>query len=164
MGVSGSGKTTVAAILRRRLNWPFQEGDALHPAANLLKMRAGDALTDEDRSPWLEHVADWVEARIDAGENGLITCSALKRSYRDVINRRGYGVTFVYLKGSYAEIRGRLAVREGHFMPAQLLESQFADLEPPGPDEPAIEVDIGPPPGVVAQEIIDRLRLVGSDC
>lgn len=163
MGVSGSGKTTVAAILRRRLNWPSQEGDALHPAANLLKMRAGDALTDVDRAPWLEHVADWVEERIDAGENGLITCSALKRSYRDVINRRTYGATFVFLRGSHEQIEARLAGREGHFMPAGLLRSQFADLEPPGPDEPAIEVDIGPPPGAVAQEIIDRLRLVGSD-
>lgn len=164
MGVSGSGKTTIAEILRDRLGWPFQEGDALHPETNVRRMRAGDALSDEDRGPWLELVADWVEERLDAGEDGLITCSALKRAYRKVINRRGYGVTFVYLKGSYAEIRGRVAGREGHFMPAGLLRSQFADLEPPGPDEPAIEVDIGPPPGVVAQEIIDRLRLVGSDC
>ena len=87
MGVSGSGKTTVAGILAGRLGWPFEEGDALHPQANIEKMRAGQALTDADRLQWLAMVAEWVDSRLDAGENGLITCSALKRSYRDVINR-----------------------------------------------------------------------------
>lgn len=159
MGVSGSGKTTVAAILHGRLGWPFEEGDSLHPEANIRKMRAGHPLTDEDRAPWLEHIADWVSARIDAGENGLITCSALKRKYRDVINRRGHGLTFVFLMGSYKQIAARLATRQGHFMPPGLLKSQLADLEPPGPDEPAIRVDIGPPPGAIAQEVMDRLGL-----
>lgn len=162
MGVSGSGKTTVAAILHGRLGWPFEEGDALHPEANVQKMKAGHPLSDADRAPWLERVADWVDARIDSGENGLITCSALKRAYRDVINRRGHGLTFVYLKGSYEEIEARLAARHGHFMPAGLLKSQFADLEPSEPDEPAIAVDIGRPPGVVAAEIVDRLGLTPS--
>ena len=159
MGVSGSGKTTVAAILHDRLGWPFEEGDALHPEANIQKMKAGHPLSDEDRVPWLERVADWVDAKVDAGENGLITCSALKRAYRDVINRRRRGVMFVLLSGSYDEIEARLESRHGHFMPAQLLQSQFADLEPPQPDEPAITVDVGPPPGVVANEIVDRLGL-----
>lgn len=159
MGVSGSGKTTVAAILHDLLGWPFEEGDALHPEANIRKMNAGQPLSDEDRVPWLERVADWVEARVDAGENGLITCSALKRAYRDVINRRGHGVTFVFLRGTYEQIEARLESRHGHFMPAELLQSQFADLEPPQPDEPAITVDVGPPPGVVADEIVDRLDL-----
>ena len=162
MGVSGSGKTTVAAILHGRLGWPFEEGDALHPEVNVEKMRAGHALSDEDRAPWLERIADWVDARVDAGENGLITCSALKRAYRDVINRRRHGVTFVFLRGSYEEIEARLRSRFGHFMPADLLESQFADLQPPEPDEPAITVDIGSPPGAIAEEIVERLGLPGA--
>ena len=159
MGVSGCGKTTVAAILAGRLGWPFEEGDALHPQSNIDKMKAGHPLTDDDRWPWLEKVAEWVEERLDAGENGLITCSALKRSYRDVINRRGSGVVFVFLSGSRETIAARLAVRHGHFMPPSLLESQFADLEEPTSDEPEIRVDIGPAPGVIAQDIFDDLGL-----
>ena len=157
MGVSGCGKTTVAAILAGRLGWPFEEGDAMHPQSNIEKMAAGHPLTDEDRAPWLEKVARWVEERLAAGENGLITCSALKRSYRDVINRRGSGVVFVYLAGSKETIAARLAVRHGHFMPSSLLDSQFADLEEPTSDEPAIRVDIGPPPDVIAQGILEKL-------
>lgn len=111
MGVSGCGKTTVAAILSGRLDWPFEEGDALHPQSNVDKMREGHPLTDEDRAPWLEKVADWVDERLDAGENGLITCSSLKRAYRDVINRRGTGVTFVYLSGTREVIAARLMAR-----------------------------------------------------
>jgi gluconokinase len=159
MGVSGSGKTTVAAILAGRLGWPFEEGDALHPQSNIEKMAAGQALSDEDRALWLEKVARWVEERLDADENGLITCSALKRSYREVINRRGSGVVFVYLAGSKDTIAARLATRHGHFMPSTLLDSQFADLEEPASDEPAIRVDIGPPPDVIAQSILEKLGL-----
>jgi gluconokinase len=159
MGVAGSGKTTVAAILAGRLGWKFEEGDDLHPPANIEKMHAGHPLTDDDRRPWLEQVARWIDERLDKGENGLITCSALKRSYRDVINRRGQGIVFVFLKGSHETIAGRLATRHGHFMPSVLLESQFADLEAPDPDEPAISFDVGPPPGVIAQEIMESLRL-----
>lgn len=162
MGVSGCGKTTVAAILAGRLGWPFEEGDALHPQSNIDKMKAGHPLTDDDRWPWLEKVAEWVEERLDAGENGLITCSALKRSYRDVINRRGSGVVFVFLSGSMETIAARLAVRHGHFMPPSLLESQFADLEEPTSDEPEIQVDIGPAPGVIAEDIVDDLGLSDS--
>src|SRR5437879_6458389 len=99
MGVSGCGKTTIAAILASRLGWPFEEGDALHPQANIEKMAAGHPLTDADRWPWLAKVADWIDERLDAGENGLITCSALKRSYRDLINRRGSGLIFVFWPG-----------------------------------------------------------------
>ena len=159
MGVSGCGKTTVAAILAGRLSWPFEEGDALHPPANIAKMEAGHPLTDEDRAPWLRKVADWVDERIDAGEHGLITCSALKRSYREVINRRGAGVVFVYLHGSRETIASRLMARHGHFMPPSLLDSQFADLEEPAADEPAIRVDIGPAPSALAQTIIETLGL-----
>jgi gluconokinase len=159
MGVSGCGKTTVAGLLAAQLGWPFQEGDALHPQSNIDKMKAGQPLDDSDRRRWLETVADWVEERLDAGENGLITCSALKRSYREVINRRGSGVLFVYLAGSKATIAARLATRQAHFMPSSLLDSQLADLEEPAPDEPHIRVDIGPAPGVIAQRILRQLRL-----
>jgi gluconokinase len=159
MGVAGSGKTTVAALLAGRLGWPFEEGDALHPQANVEKMAAGHPLTDEDRWPWLAKVADWIDERLDAGESGLITCSALKRSYRDLINRRGSGVEFVYLAGSQETIAARLAQRHGHFMPPSLLESQFADLQEPGPDEPAIRIDVGPAPTEIAQEVVDHFGL-----
>ncbi len=157
MGVAGCGKSTVAAILAGQLGWPFEEGDALHPAANVEKMRAGHPLNDEDRAPWLARVADWVDAQRAAGQGGVITCSALKRAYRRQIDRQGEGVTFVYLAGSRELISDRLTARHGHFMPATLLDSQFAALEPPGPDEPAIQVDVGPPPGAIAQRIVDVL-------
>ncbi len=159
MGVAGSGKTTVAAILAGRLGWPFEEGDALHPQANIEKMAAGHPLTDEDRWPWLAKVADWIDEHLDAGESGLITCSALKRSYRDLINRRGSGVEFVYLAGSKETIAARLAARHGHFMPPSLLDSQFADLQEPRPDEPATRIDIGPAPAELAQEVVDHFGL-----
>lgn len=157
MGVSGSGKTTVAAILANRLGWPFEEGDALHPRANVEKMAAGHPLMDEDRWPWLAGVADWVDRRLDAGENGLITCSALKRSYRDLINRRGSGVVFVFLAGSKETIAARLAARQGHFMRAGMLDSQFADLEEPAADEPALRVDVSPTAAEVAERILEHL-------
>jgi gluconokinase len=159
MGVTGSGKTAVAEILDARLGWPFQEGDALHSQANIDKMTAGQPLTDADRQGWLAAIAKWVEGRLDASESGLITCSALKHSYREVINRRGWGVVFVFLAGSKATIAPRLAARKGHFMPASLLDSQFADLEDPGPDEPHIRVEIDQPPGVMAEQVLRRLGL-----
>lgn len=155
MGVSGCGKTTVATILASRLGWPFQEGDALHPEANIEKMASGNPLTDADRWPWLTKVADWIDQRIDNGESGLITCSALKRSYRDFINRRHSGLIFVYLAGSKETIVERLAERRGHFMRPRLLDSQFVDLEEPAADEPAIRVDIGQPAAEIAERIIE---------
>ncbi len=159
MGVSGSGKTTVAALLAGRLGWKFEEGDALHPQANVDKMHAGHPLDDADRAPWLAKIADWVDARLDAGENGIITCSALKHAYRDLIDRRGQGVVFVFLAGTRDTIASRLAVRQGHFMPASLLQSQFETLEPPGPDEPGIQVEVGPPPQAIADTIVTTLGL-----
>jgi carbohydrate kinase (thermoresistant glucokinase family) len=160
MGVSGCGKTTVAELIAARLGWPFEEGDALHPPENVAKMHAGHPLDDADRAPWLARVADWVDARLDAGQSGVITCSALKRKYRDLIDRRGRDVEFVYLHGSRELIASRLAARQGHFMPASLLDTQFATLEEPGPDEPAIRVEIGAAPEVIAAGIIDTLGLL----
>jgi carbohydrate kinase (thermoresistant glucokinase family) len=159
MGVSGCGKTTVAEIIVQRLRWPFEEGDALHPPENVAKMHAGHPLDDADRAPWLARVADWVDTRLDAGESGVITCSALKRKYRELIDRRGREIEFVYLHGSRELIASRLAGRQGHFMPSSLLDTQFATLEEPGPDEPAIRVEIGDAPEAIAAEIIDALGL-----
>lgn len=163
MGVSGCGKSTVGALLAGELGWPFEEGDSLHPQANIDKMAAGHPLEDDDRWPWLEKVAEWVDGCLDSGRSGVITCSALKRSYRDVINRRGVGggggVEFVYLAGSRETIAARLAARQGHFMPPALLDSQFATLEEPTSDEPCIRVDVGPPAPVIADQIRQMLQL-----
>ena len=157
MGVSGSGKSTVAALLARRLSWDLEEGDDLHPAANVAKMASGEPLTDADRWPWLDRVAGWIRRELDTGRSGIITCSALKRSYRDRL--RAPGVTFVYLNGTHDLIAQRLAERRGHYMPGALLDSQFADLEPPGPDEDCLWVDIGPPAASQADQVIEALHL-----
>ena len=139
MGVSGAGKSTIARRLAAELGWDFAEGDDLHPAANVIKMAAGEPLTDADRAPWLERVAGWIDAEIAAGRHGVITCSALKRAYRDRLRRPQ--VVFVYLQVPRAELERRLAGRTGHYMPASLLDSQLDALEPPGEDEAAFTVD-----------------------
>lgn len=157
MGVSGSGKSTVAAMLAGRLGWDLAEGDDLHPPANVEKMAAGHPLTDEDRWPWLARVAGWITEHTASGRPGIITCSALKRRYRDLLS--GEHVVFVYLTGSRDEIAHRIADRHGHFMPAALLDSQIADLEPPGPDERSLTVDVGAAPSEIAARIISALNL-----
>ena len=124
-------------------------------------MHRGHPLTDQDRGPWLAKVADWIEEQLDAGRNGVITCSALKRSYRDTLDRRGSGVVFVYLAGDEDTIAARLAVRQGHFMPSNLLHSQFDSLEEPQPDELAIRVEIGPVPEAIVATIVAALKLNG---
>lgn len=158
MGVSGSGKTTVAKELAARLGWPFEEGDTLHPEANVAKMHAGIPLTDADRQPWLEAVAAWVDGQRAAKQPGIITCSALKRSYRQIVVGDRPEARLVYLRGSRDLIAERLSGRSGHFMPASLLQSQIDTLEEPGPQEDALTVDIGAPPGEVADEVIRQLR------
>jgi ribose 5-phosphate isomerase A len=159
MGVSGSGKTTIAEELVARLGWPFQEGDALHPEANVAKMHAGIPLNDADRQPWLKAVAAWIDGQRAKKQPGIITCSALKRAYRDVIIGGRPQARLVYLRGSREVIAEHLAGRHGHFMPASLLQSQIDTLEQTGPDEEPLIVDIGPPPDKVAEEII---RLLGA--
>ncbi len=160
MGVSGAGKTTIAKELAARLGWPFEEGDSLHPAANVAKMHAGVPLTDADRQPWLEAVAAWIDGQRARKQPGIITCSALKRAYRRIVIGDRPEARLVYLRGSRALIAERLAGRHGHFMPASLLQSQIDTLEEPGPEEDALIVDIGPPASEVAAEII---RLLGAD-
>lgn len=158
MGVSGSGKTTVAALLAAALGWQFQEGDDLHPPANVEKMHGGTPLTDADRLPWLQRIAAEIDAWRAAGQSGVVTCSALKRSYRDIIIGERPEVRLVYLRGSFDLIRRRLAARHEHFMPAALLESQFATLEEPTADEHPIVVDVGGKPGEIAFRIIRELE------
>lgn len=139
MGVSGSGKSTVGTQLAQRLRVPFVDADTLHPAANVAKMAAGAALDDDDRDPWLEQVGQWLAGHPDGG---VVSCSALKRKYRDRLRAHCRGVAFVHLSGSPELIGARLAARSGHFMPATLLRSQFDALEPLSPDEDGLTVDI----------------------
>lgn len=141
MGVSGSGKSTVGAALARRLRVPFVDADSLHPPANIAKMAAGEPLDDDDRYPWLDKVGEWLAGHCDGG---VVSCSALKRRYRDQLRTHCPQVEFLHLAGSPALISGRLAARTGHFMPAALLRSQFDALEPLGADEAGATIDVGP--------------------
>ena len=140
MGVSGSGKSTVGAALAQRLRVPFADADDFHPAANIAKMTAGQPLNDEDRHPWLEAIGDWLAQRCDSG--GVMSCSALKRKYRDQLRRHCPGIEFLHLSGTPEVIGKRQASRPGHFMPASLLASQFDTLEPLEPDERGISIDV----------------------
>ena len=158
MGVSGSGKSTVAALLAAALGCQFQEGDELHPRENVEKMHAGTPLTDADRMPWLRRIAAEIDGWHARGECGVMTCSALKRSYRDIIIGNRRDVVLVYLKGSHELVRRRMIARHEHFMPVALLDSQFATLEEPTPDEHPIIVDIGGKPAEIAHEIVCRLE------
>ncbi|GAA4947402.1 gluconokinase [Streptomonospora halophila] len=152
MGVSGTGKSTVAEPLAQRLDLPFAEADDFHPAANVAKMSAGTALTDEDRQPWLESLAAWIAEHDGRGESTLMACSALKRSYRDVLRAAASDVRFLHLDGSIELIAARLRERKGHFMPETLLRSQKSTLEPLADDEPGATLDIAPP----VEEVVER--------
>jgi gluconokinase len=158
MGVSGSGKSSVAALLAAALGCQFREGDDLHPPENVEKMRSGTPLTDADRLPWLRKIAEEIDGWRARGECGVLTCSALKRSYRDIIIGDRRDVVLVYLKGSRELIHQRMVARHGHFMPVALLDSQFATLQEPSPDEHPIVVDIGGKPADIAHEIVLHLE------
>jgi len=159
MGVSGSGKTTIGAQLALRLHWEFADADWFHPPANVEKMHAGIPLDDEDRRPWLEAVARWIDARRHAGQHGVVTCSALKRRYRAVLIGDRADVRLVYLKGEKALIARRIAARHEHFMPASLLQSQFDALEEPGPDERPIVVSVEPLPHEIVAKILAEVGM-----
>jgi carbohydrate kinase (thermoresistant glucokinase family) len=158
MGVSGSGKSTVAALLAAALGCQFEEGDDLHPPENVAKMRGGTPLTDADRMPWLHKIAEEIDGWRARGECGVLTCSALKRSYRDIIIGDRRDVRLVYLKGSRERIHERMVARHGHFMPLALLDSQFAILEEPTQDEHPITVCIDGKPADIAHEIVCQLE------
>lgn len=157
MGVSGSGKTTVAALLAGRLGWEFGDADDWHPPANVRKMHGGTPLTDADRAPWLAAMAAWIDATRSTGRHGVLACSALKRAYRDVLIGARADVRLVYLKGDEALIHERQAARHNHYMPASLVHSQFEALEAPGPDERPITADVTPPPREVVRAIVAGL-------
>jgi gluconokinase len=157
MGVTGTGKSTVAGLLAGLLGWDLEEGDDLHPDANVTKMRAGHPLTDEDRWPWLERVAAWIQVHTQSGTPGIITCSSLRRSYRDRL--RGPGVVFVHLAGTKEEIQARLDRRLDHFMPASLLDSQLQALEPLQADERGVVIPLGGRPRDEVRRVLDRLQL-----
>jgi carbohydrate kinase (thermoresistant glucokinase family) len=159
MGVSGSGKSTVGAELARHTGWMFGDADGFHPPANIEKMSKSIPLTDEDRWPWLDAIGTWMDERLAKQEPGIVSCSALKRAYRNRIGAKREGVRLVYLLGSQDMIASRLAARTDHFMPSELLASQFAALEEPGPDEKALVVGIAMPPAFMAKTIVDKLRL-----
>jgi gluconokinase len=156
-GVSGSGKTTVGAMLAGRLGWPFVDADDFHPAANIAKMRAGIPLTDADREPWLRAIAAWMDERIGRGEDAVLACSALKRSYRDELLGGRPEARMVFLATDRDVLTRRLAARVGHFFPEQLLASQLTALEPPGPDEHVTRVIPADTPAGTVDAIIALL-------
>jgi gluconokinase len=156
MGVAGTGKSTVAGMLSGKLGWELQEGDDLHPSANVAKMSAGTPLTDEDRWPWLDTIAAWIKGKTERGEPGIVTCSALKRSYRDRL--RGPNVIFVFLNGPREVIQARMARRLDHYMPLGLLDSQLATLEPPTSDENVLRISLAGTPAEEVAEVLHALE------
>jgi len=159
MGVAGSGKTTIAEALAARIGWTFKDGDLFHPPSNVEKMRSGHPLSDEDRWPWLRAIADEIDRTREAGGHIIIACSALKRVYRDILIGSRRGVALIYLKGSRDLIGQRLRERRGHFMPPELLDSQFATLEEPDAGERAIVADVAPTVDAIVDDILSQLRL-----
>ena len=162
MGVSGSGKSTIGEPLAQRLCWTFEDGDRFHPAANVAKMSAGHPLTDEDRWPWLQAIADEIDRACSAGERAVIACSALKRAYRDILVHGREDVRIVFLDGTRQLIAARLAARKGHFMPPGLLDSQFRTLEPPSDGENPVTVSIDAAVGTIVDDIVRQLGLAAN--
>lgn len=161
-GVAGSGKTTVGALLAGRLRWRFADADSFHPAANVAKMRAGTPLTDEDRVPWLHAITDWMDSMITQGRSAVVTCSALRRSYRDQLLAGRPAATMVFLQVSQEVLERRLLERPGHFFPGKLLESQLAAFEPPAPDERVETVLAEGDSGQTAAKVIATLWPYGE--
>jgi gluconokinase len=159
MGVSGSGKSTIADQLAKRIGWTYEDGDRFHPASNVAKMKAGHPLTDEDRWPWLRAIAAEIDRVCQAGEHAVIACSALKRVYRDILVHGRNDVRIVYLDGTQQLIADRLAKRKGHFMPPDLLPSQFRTLEPPGSDEDPVTVAIDASVEAIVDDIVHQLGM-----
>ncbi|MGN6749874.1 MAG: gluconokinase [Xanthobacteraceae bacterium] len=157
MGVSGSGKSTIASMLAQRLHWVYEDADWFHSKSNIEKMHHGEPLNDQDRWPWLRAIAAWIDATRRAGGHGVVACSALKRSYRDILIGDRRDVRLVFLKGDLDLIARRIAARADHFMPSTLLESQFAALEEPQPDERPIVVSIAPHPRDIVEAIVSQL-------
>src|SRR5438046_2726045 len=157
-GVSGAGKTTIGKLLAQELGWRFYEADDFHSLANIDKMRRGIPLTDADRSPWLESLRQLIERSLEAGENAVLACSALKRAYREPL-RVSDEVKFVFLRGDYVLIEKQLRRRHGHFMSPELLRSQFADLAKPKPDEDVVTIQLGRIPEEIVEEIKTKLHL-----
>jgi gluconokinase len=157
MGVSGSGKSTIASMLAQRLHWVYEDGDWFHPKSNIEKMHHGEPLNDEDRWPWLRAIAEWIDATRHAGGHGVVACSALKRAYRDVLIGDRRDVRLVFLKGDRDLIGRRIAARADHFMPTTLLDSQFAALQEPQADERPITVSIVPHPREIVEAIVSEL-------
>jgi gluconokinase len=163
MGVSGSGKSTIADRLAERLSWSYEDGDRFHPASNVAKMSAGRPLTDEDRWPWLQAIADEIDRVCKAGQHAVIACSALKRAYRDVLVHGRSDVRIVFLNGTEQLIASRLARRKGHFMPPGLLESQFKTLQPPDASENPVTVSIDASVEAIVDDIVRQLGLSPAD-
>jgi gluconokinase len=159
MGVSGSGKTTLGAMLAGRLGWEYADADDFHSASNVEKMRAGQPLTDEDRWPWLHRISDWIDEHLATGIPAVVTCSALKKKYRDLLRRPK--VRIVYLDADLEVLTRRMAARHGHFFPAKLLESQLRELEPPTPDEDPLCVSADAAPAQTIQKIIEESGMNG---
>jgi gluconokinase len=161
-GVSGSGKSTVGALVAGRLGWPFTDGDSLHPEANVAKMAAGVSLTDEDRMPWLRAIGAWMDEQIRLHEPGLVACSALKRTYRDLLLAERPSARMAFLVIGQEAAARRLSARHGHFFDPDLLDSQFADLEPPGPAESSVvTVPVKGRPEEIAGAVLRALGLTG---
>ncbi|MGB3745954.1 MAG: gluconokinase [Xanthobacteraceae bacterium] len=159
MGVSGSGKSTIAAMLAQRLHWVYEDGDWFHPKSNIEKMHHGEPLNDQDRWPWLDAIAEWIDATRRAGGHGIVACSALKRVYRDILIGDRRDVRLIFLKGDRNLIARRIAARADHFMPPALLDSQFKGLEEPQPDERPIVVSIVRHPRDIVEAIVEKLGI-----